>query len=165
MRAIVQSSRWCSTMTWRAVLPSKFLASTMQPLSISASMISLDFAQCRGVPPFLMSWKRVSREKKYTNYCCIHQASKMIIELANISLPLEIQGWAHVIQIEITNHAWDWYWIKLYLQWQLYIFWNSTTISRTVLVRSFMSNKFAIKLILPNLSLILSVYASRGVVH
>ena len=49
-----------STLSWRAITcsaasPLKSRASSWQPDSASASMISFSFAQCSGVPPFLMS--------------------------------------------------------------------------------------------------------------
>ena len=62
MRARAQSSLSCFAITWRAVSPAKFRASTTQPASpAKASIISLDLAQCKGVPPCLISWGKIKK--------------------------------------------------------------------------------------------------------
>ena len=42
----------------KVISPLKFFASTKQPASIKATTISLVLAQCKGVPPFFISWKQ-----------------------------------------------------------------------------------------------------------
>ena len=62
MRARAQSSLSCFAITWRAVSPAKFRASTTQQASpAKASIISLDLAQCKGVPPCLMSCGKIKK--------------------------------------------------------------------------------------------------------